>query len=94
VEREQADPRLLDARDVPVEAAEQLVAAADGEEGGALLDGLAQRLRLRREVVRDERLLAVLAAADVEEVDLAGRDARAAGRRRRSAARARRRVSP
>ena len=34
-----------------------------------------QRLGLRGEVGRDERLLAVLAAADVEEVDLARRHA-------------------
>ena len=74
VQRQQADPRLLLAGDVAVEAAEQLVAAADGEERRAGLDRLAERRRLAGEVVRDERLLAVLAAADVEEVDLAGRD--------------------
>ena len=71
-------------RDVAVEAAEQLVAAADGEERRAALDRLAQRVRLRREVVRDERLLAVLAAADVEEVDLAGGHGVAACRSRRT----------
>ena len=60
------------AGDVAVEAAEQLVAAADGEEGGAALDSLAQRVRpSSTRSWRDERLLAILAAADVEEVDLA-----------------------
>ena len=71
VQRQQPDPGQLDARDVAIEAPEQLVAAADGQERGAALDGLAERLALRGEVVRDELLLAVLAAADVEEVDLA-----------------------
>ena len=71
VERQQPDPGQLGAGDVAVEAAEQLVAAAHREERRAAVDRLAQRARLRREVVRDELLLAVLAAADVEEVDLA-----------------------
>ncbi len=74
MQREQADPRLLLAGDVAVEAAEQLVPAADGEERRAGLDLVAQRVRFAGEIVRDERLLAVLATTDVEEVDLAGRD--------------------
>ena len=66
-------PGSSTARDVAVEAAEQLVAAADREERRSRLGGLAQRPGLLDEVVRDERLLAVLTAADVEEIDLAGR---------------------
>ena len=62
---------MLVARDVAVEVAEQLVTAADREEGRATFDRLAQLRSLRGEVVRDERLLAILAAADVEEVDVA-----------------------
>ena len=74
MQRQQADPGKLVAGDVAIEAAEQLIAAADGEE--RLLPARRQhgaRSRLPGEVVRDERLLAVLAAADVEEVDLADR---------------------
>ena len=71
--REQADARLLDAVGVEVEAAEQLVAAADGEQRRAVRDVRPQRVALGGEVGCDQRLLAVLAAADVEEVDLAAR---------------------
>ena len=70
VQRQQAGAGQLDAAQVAVVRAEQLVAAADGEERGAALDRVAQRLGARREVRRDELLLAVLAAADVEEVDV------------------------
>jgi hypothetical protein len=72
--REQADAGVLDAVGVAVEAAQELVAAADGEERGAVGDLLAKSVALRREIRRDEGLLAVLPAADVEEVDLAKRD--------------------
>ena len=52
-----------------VAAAEQLVAAADRQECSAAGDdGLDQRGRLCREILRDEQLLAVLAAADVVEI--------------------------
>src|SRR5665647_1055908 len=66
LERQQADARHV----LPVEAAiaapEQLVAAAHGEERGvALQHSLLQWAGLRREVLRDEQLLAVLAAPDV-----------------------------
>src|SRR3954447_5710880 len=70
VQRQQADARQLRAGALAVEAAEQLVAAADGEEGGAGGDGVAQRRALAGEVGRDERLLAILPAADIEEVGL------------------------
>ena len=93
VQRQQPDPGQLVAGHVAVEAAEQLVAAADGEERRRRLRRVAQRAALRDEIGRDERLLAVLAAADVEEVDLrAGtgspmpdRDARRARGRARGA---------
>ena len=50
---------------VAVPAAEQLIAAADREERGSAVDLRRQRVPLLREVGGDERLLAVLAAADV-----------------------------
>ena len=62
-------PGQLRAGDVAVEAPEQLIAAADREQRRAVLDRLAERLRLAGEVGGDERLLAVLPAADVVEVD-------------------------
>ena len=55
-----------------VEPSEQLVAAADGEDGGAAGDRFRERGPFGGDVGRDQGLLAVLAAADVVEVDLAG----------------------
>src|SRR5262245_59371243 len=52
-----------------------MVAAPHGEHGRAALDGGVDGLCLRGEVGRDERLLAVLAAADVEEVARVGVEA-------------------
>jgi hypothetical protein len=57
-----------------IAAAEQLVAATNREHRRAAVDRLLQRLRLPCQVLRDEQLLAVLAATDVVEVLLAGRD--------------------
>ena len=52
-----------------VAVAEQLVAAADAEQHGAALGRGVQRVALDRgEVLRAQRLVAVLAAAEVEEV--------------------------
>ena len=65
---ERRRPASHDAVAAAVAAAEQLVAAADGEQRGAAVDRLAQRRAVAGEVGRDHRLLAVLAAADVEEV--------------------------
>ena len=49
--------------------AEQLVAAADGQHGGAVLDGGRDRLALGgQHVLGDEHLVAVLAATDVDQV--------------------------
>src|SRR5262249_34515907 len=48
---------------VPVEPAEQLVAAADGERSGAAGDCFPQSFALCGQIARDQRLLPVLAAA-------------------------------
>ena len=74
---EREDPGALQVRAgaVAIEAAEQLIAAADGEQGGAAVERGADLLGAGGEVGGDERLLAVLAAADVEEVVLAGDEA-------------------
>ena len=81
VQRQQPDARQLVAALVAVEAPEELVAAADRERRGSALDGLPQRRPQRRERRGDQLLLAVLAAADVEEVVLARPD-RVAGAER------------
>ena len=72
VEREDAGTRQLGAASPTVEPAEELVAAADGQHRGAARDRLADRLALRGEIGRDQRLLTILAAADVEQVVLPG----------------------
>ena len=62
-------PGQLGAVAVAVEAAEQLVAAADREDGrAARRPPRARRRAFAARSTRDERLLAVLAAADVEQV--------------------------
>ena len=95
LEREEPDAGQLDAGQVAVEAAEQLVAAADGEQGRAAGDGRAERLALRGQVGRDQRLLAILPAADVEEVVAAGSIASPTPiPRPRARARATRRAAP
>ncbi len=59
-----------------VAVAEQLVAAADGEQDGSVVDRRRQRLALARDHVGgDGTLVAVLAAAEVEEVVGRGVDA-------------------
>ena len=89
--REEPDAGHVDAVAVAVAAAEQLVAAADGEHGGAARDRLLDCVSLRGEIRRDQRLLAILAAADVEEVVLAR--ARARRRARPTSPRARARAA-
>ena len=69
-QRQHARSGQLGARAVAVEAAEELVAAADGEQGGARRDHLGQLPPTGGEVGRHERLLAILSAADVEQVDI------------------------
>jgi hypothetical protein len=65
---EETDPGHRFAVVATVAAAEQLVAAADGEQRRAALDRRRDRCPLPDEIGRDQRLLAILAAADVEEV--------------------------
>jgi len=72
VEREQPDPGQLVAALVAIEAPEQLVAAADREQRSAALDSSANAFAVGREGRGDQLLLAVLPAADVVEVVLAG----------------------
>src|SRR5215210_7670824 len=67
-ERQEPDAGKLDVLAVAVETAEQLVPTADGEHRGAAVNGGAHVVALRGEVDRDERLLSILAAADVEKV--------------------------
>ena len=97
VQRQQPDARQLDAVAVAVEAPEQLVAAADREDDAAAGRRLSHGVALRREVDGDESLLAVLTAADVEQVEITGvqavadrnrRDVELRGRGRQRAARA------
>src|SRR5262245_5694258 len=68
VEREQAGAGLLVAAAVAIEAPQELVAAAHRQRGGSRGDRRLDCLALRGQVRRDQRLLPILAAADVEEV--------------------------
>jgi len=72
VEGEHADARQVGTVEVTVGAPEELVPAADREHGGTFGDRLPYPCGLSDQVLCDERLFAVLAAADVEEVVLAG----------------------
>src|SRR5580765_847699 len=68
VEREEADAGELGTVALAVGTPEKLVAAAHGEHGRAARRRFQYRLRARSEVDRDKGLLAILAAADVEQV--------------------------
>src|SRR4029079_3471244 len=59
-----------------VAAAEQLVAAAHRQQSRSTCDGVTDRIAARREVGGDHRLLAVLTAADVDEVVRSRRERR------------------
>src|SRR5207248_5621846 len=72
LQREDADPGQIGTVEIQVRTAEQLVTAADREQRGSARHRLAYAFRLRGQVLRDQRLLAVLAAADVEQVVLPG----------------------
>ena len=74
--REETDAGHRVAVAAEVTTAEQLVAAADREQRRAVRNGRLDRVSLRDEIGRDQRLFAVLAAADVVEVVLAGRELR------------------
>ena len=82
VVREEADAGEQLALLVDIAAAKELVAAADGEERCAGVDRLLDRGPLLDQVRGDQRLLAVLAATDVEQVVLAGLELIADGDRR------------
>ena len=69
-ERKETGARELRTRAIAVEATEQLVAAAHGEQRGSGADSVCQRGALGGEVAGDERLLSILAPAHVEEVDV------------------------
>ena len=71
LEREQPDAGQVGAVEVAIGASKELIAAADGKKRRAGLHRAEQTVRLRREIIRDERLLAILAAADVEQIVLA-----------------------
>ena len=71
VEGEDADPREVGPVEIAVRAAEELVAAAHREQRRARRHRLTHTARFREQVLCNERLFAVLPAADVEEVVLA-----------------------
>ena len=66
--REEPDSRQERAVPCPVPAAEELVAAADGEQRHAARMRVVHSSALRSEIRSDETLLPVLTASDVEEV--------------------------
>jgi hypothetical protein len=68
--REEPDARHRVAVAAEIAAAEELVAAADGQDGGTAVDRRRDVHPLAHEVGRDQRLLPILAAADVEQVVL------------------------
>ena len=89
LEVDEADAREPLAAEL-VAVAEQLVAAADGEDHLAARGRGVQRVALDGgEVLGAQRLVAVLAAADVEEVVRVGVERRRRGRRRRARSRGR-----
>jgi hypothetical protein len=70
VEREQSDAGQLCPVEVSVRAPEQLVAAADCEHRGSAVHSPTHVFRLRGQILRDQGLLAVLAASDVQQIVL------------------------
>ena len=60
--------------EVAVRTPEQLVAAAHSQHGRAAIDSGNDAVALRLQVLRNERLLTILAAADVEEIEVTLRD--------------------
>src|SRR5437763_12375766 len=72
LERENARAGHVLAVEAAIAPAEELVAAAYREHGVAPSHRLPEPVRLRGEVARDEQLLAIMTAADVEEVVLVG----------------------
>src|SRR5205085_12612695 len=68
LEREEADAREVDAVEVAVRTAEQLVAAADSEQCRAVGDRRQHVLGLGGQILRDKCLLTILTAADAQQV--------------------------
>ncbi len=68
LEVDEARARDLVALVAAVAVAEQLVAAADGEQRRAVVERRAQRGRLAQELLGDEHLVAILPAADQDQV--------------------------
>ena len=71
MQREEPDAGQFVAALVPIRASQELVAAADGQEGRAVCHRGPQPVSERSERGRDQLLLAVLAAPDVEQIVLA-----------------------
>ena len=72
LEVEQAEAAQLVAVVAAVDVAEQLVAAAHGEQRRAVRDRACELGAVALQVVGDQQLVAILAAAEQEEVDLGG----------------------
>jgi hypothetical protein len=72
VQRKEGRAGQLSTTPAAVETPEELVSAAHRQQRRTAPDGLPQSTTSRREVRGDELLLAILAAADVEQVVLAG----------------------
>ena len=70
----EADARHVDVVAAEVAPPEELITATDGEHGGPLADALLDCVSLRGQIRRHERLFAILAAADVEQIVLPGRE--------------------
>ena len=68
VERKEPGAGKLSAVPSTIEPAQELVPAAHGEHGRSAADRLSDRLAPRSEIRRDQRLLPILPAADVEQV--------------------------
>ena len=72
LEREEPDPGQVDPLEVAIRPTEELIPAAHRQHGRACLRRGQHAVRLRDEVARDERLFPVLAAADVQQIVIAG----------------------
>ena len=73
VDGENTGPRLLRSRPVAIEPSEQLVPAADGQHDSALCHRVSEGGAPGCEVRRDEPLLWIQPAADIEEIRISGR---------------------
>ena len=67
--REEAGPRHRRPVTAAIAATEQLIAAAHGEQRRSVVDGGANRIAASCEIGRNQRLLAILTAADVDQIE-------------------------